>query len=73
MLSRSLEGWASVAPDWKPAPASQPCGELVPPVQAAVNFAFTPIQLDHPDPFGVTVVLMEEDGYTVRLTEAFAR
>ncbi|MER7693266.1 hypothetical protein [Streptomyces sp. NPDC097610] len=25
---------------------------------------------DHPDPFGVTVVLMEEDGYRVHLTEA---
>ncbi len=27
----------------------------------------------HPDPFGVTVVLMEEDGYRISLTEAFAR
>lgn len=73
LLSRSPEGWASVVPDWKPAPAPQLDGELVPPIQAAVNFAFTPIELDHPDPFGVTVVLMEEDGYSVRLTEAFAR
>ncbi|MGW1958605.1 hypothetical protein ACWCPI_38715 [Streptomyces sp. NPDC001920] len=27
----------------------------------------------HPDPFGVTVVPMEEDAYRVRLTEAFER
>ncbi len=27
----------------------------------------------NPDPFGVTVVLMEEDGYRISLTEAFAR
>ncbi|MCC8452827.1 hypothetical protein K5X85_35765 (plasmid) [Streptomyces sp. A144] len=73
LLSRSSEGWASVAPDWRPAPAPQPGGELVPPIQAAVNFSFTPIELDHPDPFGVTVVLMEEDGYRISLTEAFAR
>ncbi|MEV0374330.1 hypothetical protein AB0I10_31800 [Streptomyces sp. NPDC050636] len=45
----------------------------MPPIQAAVNFAFTPIELDYPDPFGVTVVPMEEDGYSVRLTEVFAR
>ncbi|MGP8298260.1 hypothetical protein ACTPOK_09970 [Streptomyces inhibens] len=73
LLARGPEGWASVAPDWRPAPAPQSGGELVPPIQAAVNFAFTPIELDHPDPFRVTVVLMEEDGYSVRLTEAFAR
>ncbi|MFB7853270.1 hypothetical protein ACFC34_40545 [Streptomyces sp. NPDC056053] len=73
LLSRSPEGWASVAPDWRPVPAPQPGGELVPPIQAAVNFSFTPIELDHPDPFGVTVVLMEEDGYRISLTEAFAR
>ncbi|MGW2051996.1 hypothetical protein ACWCPF_43810 [Streptomyces sp. NPDC001858] len=72
-LSRSDEGWASVAPDWRPAPAPQPGGELVPPIQAAANFSLTPIELDHPDPFGVTVVLMEEDGYRISLTEAFAR
>ncbi|GAA4658683.1 hypothetical protein GCM10023347_07480 [Streptomyces chumphonensis] len=66
------EGWGSVAPGWKPAPAPQPGGELVPPFQAAVNFSFTPIELDRPDPFGVTVVLMEEDGYRISLTEAFA-
>ncbi|MFD3841502.1 hypothetical protein ACFWWC_35405 [Streptomyces sp. NPDC058642] len=71
LLSRSPEGRASVAPDWLPAPAPQPDAELVPPIQAAVNYAFTPIELNHPDPFGVTVVLMEEDGYRVRLTEAF--
>ncbi|MFJ6393909.1 hypothetical protein ACIQJT_40760 [Streptomyces sp. NPDC091972] len=73
LLSRSPDGWASVAPDWRPAPAPQPGGALVPPVQAAVNYSFTPIELDHPDPFGVTVVLMEEDGYRVRLSEAFDR
>jgi hypothetical protein len=48
-------------------------GELVPPIQAAVDYSFIPLELDHPSPFGVTVVLMEEDGYSVRLTEAFAR
>ncbi|MER6723106.1 hypothetical protein ABT394_24790 [Streptomyces halstedii] len=73
LLSRSPEGWASVAPDWRPAAAPQPGGELVPPIKAAVNFSFTPIELDHPDPFGVTVVLMEQDGYRISLTEAFAR
>ncbi|MFI1869958.1 hypothetical protein [Streptomyces jumonjinensis] len=73
LLALSPEGWASVAPDWRPALAPQLGGELVPPIQAAVNFAFTAIELNHPDPFGVTVVLMEEDGYSVRLTEAFAR
>ncbi|MDQ0904635.1 hypothetical protein QFZ22_000620 [Streptomyces canus] len=73
LLSRGTEGWASVAPDWRPAPAPQPGGELVPPIQAAVNYSFTPIEIDHPDPFGVTVVLMEEDGYRVRLAEAFDR
>ena len=73
LLSRNTEGWASVASDWRPAPAPQPGGELVPPIQTAVNFSYTPIELDHPDPFGVTVVLMEEDGYRISLTEAFAR
>ncbi|MET8133054.1 hypothetical protein [Streptomyces sp. NPDC005251] len=57
--------------DWTPAPAPQPDGELPPPVRAAVDYAFTPMELDHPNPFGVTVVLMEEDGYTVRLTDSF--
>ncbi|MGV9939639.1 hypothetical protein [Streptomyces sp. NPDC003401] len=70
LLSRSPEGWASVAPDWRPAPVPQPGGELVPPIQAAVNFSFTPIKLDHSDPFGVTAVRMEEDGYRISLTEA---
>ncbi|MES5820877.1 hypothetical protein [Streptomyces sp. RG80] len=70
LLSRGPEGRASIAPDWKPALAPQPGGELVPPIQAAVNYSFTPLELDHPSPFGVTVVLMEEDGYRVRLTEA---
>jgi hypothetical protein len=73
LLARSPEGWASIQPNWRPVPASQPGGGLAPPIQAAVNFAFTPIELNHPDPVGVTVVLMEEDGYTMRLTEAFAR
>lgn len=70
---RSSEGWASAGPDWRPTPAPRPGWELVPPIQAAVNFAFTPIELNHPDPFGATVVLMDKDGYSVRLTEAFAR
>jgi hypothetical protein len=48
LLSRSSEGWASVAPDRRPVPAPQPDGELVPPIQAAVNSSFTPIELDHP-------------------------
>ncbi|MFH9663440.1 hypothetical protein ACH4NF_34850 [Streptomyces sp. NPDC017248] len=73
LLSRSPEGWASVAPDWRPAPAPQPGGALVPPIQAAVNFSFTPIELDHPDPFGVTVVLTEKDGYRISLNETCVR
>ncbi|MFE5049041.1 hypothetical protein ACFRAI_22295 [Streptomyces sp. NPDC056637] len=63
----------SVSPDWRPASGPQPGGQLVPPIQSAVNFSFTPIELDHSDPFGVTVVLMEEDGYRISLTGAFAR
>ncbi|MDV7217590.1 hypothetical protein [Streptomyces prunicolor] len=63
---------ASAEPRWQPSPAPQPDGKLLPPVQAAVDYAFTPLELDHPSPFGVTVVLMEEDGYNLRLTEAFA-
>ncbi|MEU4169187.1 hypothetical protein AB0F46_20225 [Streptomyces sp. NPDC026665] len=59
--------------DWEQAPAPRPDGELPPPVRAAVDYAFTPMELDHPNPFGVTVVLMEEDGYTVRLTDVFDR
>ncbi|MFD5989966.1 hypothetical protein [Streptomyces cyaneofuscatus] len=43
----------------------------MPPIQAAVNLSFTLVELDHPGPFGVTVVLMEEDGYGISLTEAF--
>lgn len=65
------EGSAPVVPDWRPAPAPQPGGTLPPPVQAAVDYSFIPMDMDHPNPFGVTVVLMEEDGYKVRLTEAF--
>jgi len=68
----SPEGRAPAEPQWLPAREPQPGGELVPPIQAAVNFSFIPLELDHPSPFGVTVVLMEEDGYSVRLTEAFA-
>lgn len=45
----------------------------MPPIQAAVNFSFTSMDLDPPDPFSVTVVRMEEDGYRISLTEAFAR
>jgi hypothetical protein len=66
------EDLASAEPHWLPVPAPQPDAKLVPPVQAAVDYAFTPLELDHPSPFGVTVVLMEEDGYKLRLTEAFA-
>ncbi|GAA3370155.1 hypothetical protein GCM10017744_092780 [Streptomyces antimycoticus] len=32
-----------------------------------------PIELDHRDPSGVIVVLMEEDGYSACLTEGLAR
>ncbi|MEV0224795.1 hypothetical protein [Streptomyces sp. NPDC050704] len=70
--ARSPEDSASVEPHWLPAPEPQPGGELVPPIRAAVDFSFTPLELDHPSPFGVTVVLMEEDGYSIRLAEAFA-
>ncbi|MFJ3671472.1 hypothetical protein ACIPSE_33920 [Streptomyces sp. NPDC090106] len=72
LLALTSEGTASVAPDWAPPPAPQPGGPLPTPIQAAVNYSFVPLELDHPSPFGVTVVLMEEDGYRVRLTEAFA-
>lgn len=37
-----------------------------------VNFSLAPIELDHPDPVGVTAVLMDEDGYRISLTGAFA-
>ncbi|WP_105968977.1 hypothetical protein [Streptomyces geranii] len=66
------EGPAGVEPRWLPAPEPQPGAELLPPVRAAVDYSFVPLDIDHPSPFGVTVVLMEEDGYSVRLTEAFA-
>ncbi|MER5471134.1 hypothetical protein [Streptomyces sp. NPDC002685] len=69
--SPGSEDEATTTLDWKPAPAPQPGGELPPPVKAAVDYAFTPMELDHPNPFGVTVVLMEDDGYTVRLTNSF--
>ncbi|MEY2243885.1 hypothetical protein [Streptomyces sp. BF23-18] len=62
---------SATALDWDQAPAPRPDGELPPPVKAAVAYAFTPMELDHPNPFGVTVVLMEEDGYTVRLADSF--
>lgn len=71
-LAHSPEGPATVEPQWLPAAEPQPGGELVPPVRAAVDYSFVPLDIDHPSPFGVTVVLMEEDGYSVRLTEAFA-
>ncbi|WP_329267157.1 hypothetical protein [Streptomyces sp. NBC_01451] len=69
---QAAEGRASIEPRWLPAPEPQPGGELIPPVRAAVDYSFIPLEIDHPSPFGVTVVLMEEDGYSVRLTEAFA-
>ncbi|MER6440847.1 MULTISPECIES: hypothetical protein [unclassified Streptomyces] len=69
VLARDSEGVASIDPDWLTAPEPQPGGELVPPVRAAVDYSFVPLELDHPNPFGVTVVLMEEDGYKVRLTD----
>ncbi|MDH6219682.1 hypothetical protein [Streptomyces pseudovenezuelae] len=72
VLAHGPDGWTSVEPRWQSTPAPQPGGELVPPVRAAVDYAFTPIEMDHPSPFGVTVVLMEEDGYTLHLTETFA-
>ncbi|GAA2632576.1 hypothetical protein [Streptomyces vastus] len=72
-VAQAPEGPALVGPHWLPALEPQRGGELVPPIQAAVNYSFTPLELDHPSPFGVTVLLMEEDGYSVRLTETFAR
>ena len=59
----------TAAPQWLPTPDPEPGGELVPPIQAAVNYSFIPLDIDHPSPFGVTVVLMEEDGYTIHLTD----
>ncbi|MGY1495398.1 hypothetical protein ACW4TU_01920 [Streptomyces sp. QTS52] len=69
---QAAEGQATLEPRWLPAPEPQPDGELIPPVRAAVDYSFIPLEIDHPSPFGVTVVLMEEDGYSVRLTESFA-
>jgi hypothetical protein len=73
ILTRSPEGRVPVQPQWLATLEPRVDGELVPPIQAAVDYSFIPLELDHPSPFGVTVVLMEEDGYSVRLTEAFAR
>ncbi|BCL32932.1 hypothetical protein ACFFS2_34440 [Streptomyces aurantiacus] len=61
----------TAGPLWLPAPGPQPGGELSPPIQAALRYSFTPLDLDHPSPFGVTVLLMEDDGYTVHLTDTF--
>jgi hypothetical protein len=71
-LDASPDDPAAVGLRWLPAPEPQPGGELVPPVQAALTYSFTPLELDHPSPFGVTVLLMEDDGYTVHLTDTFA-
>jgi hypothetical protein len=71
-LPHSPDRPTPIQPQWLPAPRPQPSGELAPPVRAAVDYSFVPLELDHPSPFGVTVILMEEDGYSVRLTEAFA-
>lgn len=72
--ARDPDGGATAAGiDWKAAPPPQEGGDLVAPVRAAVDYAFTPLDMDHPNPFGVTVVLMEEDGYTVRLAETLDR
>ncbi|MGW0515277.1 hypothetical protein ACWD1W_39755 [Streptomyces olivaceoviridis] len=73
LLSRSPDGLVSVAPDWRSAPPPQPGGKLVPPIEAAVRYAFTAVELNHLDPLGATAVLMEEDGYSVWLNETFAR
>ncbi|MFF3446283.1 hypothetical protein ACFYXJ_03960 [Streptomyces sp. NPDC002667] len=71
-LSGNPDGYGA-ALEWMRAPDPRPDGELPPPVKAAVDYAFTPMDIDHPNPFGVTVVLMEEDGYTVRLSDGFDR
>ena len=73
LVSRSPEGWASVVPAWRAVPPPLPGGELVPPIHAAIDFAFRPLQLNHPDPLAVAVAVMEREGYSVSLTEAFAR
>lgn len=44
------DGSASVEPHWLPALEPQPGGELVAPVRAAVDYSFTPLELDHPSP-----------------------
>lgn len=72
-LGHSPEGHTLLTPHWSPQPPPQPGGELIPPIQAVLNLSFTPIELDHPDPFLTTVMLMQQDGYRVRLTEDFAR
>ncbi|MET7683973.1 hypothetical protein [Streptomyces sp. NPDC005423] len=72
VLPGGSEGGGSVRPEWRPAPEPVAGGELAAPVRAAVDYSFTPLDLDHPSPFGVVVVLMEQDGYRVRLADAFA-
>ncbi|MFE4821926.1 hypothetical protein ACFRFU_36960 [Streptomyces sp. NPDC056704] len=47
LLSRSPEGWASVAPDRRP-PAPQPGGEPVPPIQTGATRPPIPHQLGRP-------------------------
>lgn len=66
------EGGTSREPHWGPPLPPRAGAELLPPVRSAVDFSFVPLELDHPNPFGVTVVLMEEDGYQVRLADALA-
>ncbi|WP_328498516.1 hypothetical protein OHS59_41645 [Streptomyces sp. NBC_00414] len=69
--SQGVDGQGAAEPVWLPVPGPQPGGDLAPPVQAALKYSFTPLDLDHPSPFGVTVLLMEDDGYTVHLTDTF--
>jgi hypothetical protein len=73
LINRSPEGWSSVEPQWSQALPPQPDGELVPPIRAAADFVFTPLGIDHPDPLAATAAYMESLGYSVRLTETFAR
>ncbi|MBV1939411.1 hypothetical protein [Streptomyces sp. BV286] len=70
-LDPSLGGPAPAGPLWLPALGPHPDAELAPPIQAALTYSFTPLELDHPSPFGVTVLLMEDDGYTIHLTDTF--
>ncbi|MFF3484702.1 hypothetical protein ACFYXC_15715 [Streptomyces sp. NPDC002701] len=70
-LDASSGGEGTAEPLWLPAPGPRPGGEVTPPVQAALTYSFTPLELDHPSPFGVTVLLMEDDGYIVHLTDTF--